>query len=358
MLRKKIHYSLLAVLFVFAIFLNIKSHLPYQTINKNLAYMYIKIGDYFSKKESYEIANFYYKVAMKTSDKTYWLDYNIAKNIILECWDMPRGKVKEKKLNEAIKRLDAEFKKHPGHSHILAQYAHGYYALEDYDNSIKYYKLTLEKDPKYVYGINKLAMIYSHIKDENEIALEYIRQAIELEPDNYENYFQLGWILSGLERYDEAINAYKKYLEKYPDSVAALVNISGCEISNHDYDNAEKHVELGLKHNSHSAYLLKHKADVLLYKHKFDEAKAVVNEINKRYYNGYMGYWRLAEIERYKGNLTKAEEYYQKAKENAKEYCIKYCDKPFDLSDIDGNCSNRYNFLEDFEENRAKPLDF
>ena len=271
---------------------------------------------------------------------------------------MPRGKYKEAKLHEAVERLNKELKKHPNHSHILAQLGHAYYLLEDYDDSIKYYKLTLKKDPKYVYGIDKLAFIYSHVKDDNETALTYMKQIIELEPENNDNYFLLGWILSGLNRDKEATNAYNKYLEKYPDSVAALVNISGCEISNHDYENAEKHVEHGLKFNSHSAYLLKNKTDILLHKHKFDEAEALANEINKRYYNGYIGYWRLAKIERYKGNLTKAEEYYQKAKENAKEYCIKFCDKPYDLSDSDGNCSNRYRFLEDFEENRAKPLDF
>lgn len=316
------------------------------------------MGDNLTKSESYELANFYYKAAMKISNKTYWLDYNIGKNIVSECWDKPRSRVKEKKLNEAVERLNTELKKHPNHSHILAQLGHAYYLLEDYDNAIKYYKMTLEKDPKWVYGINKLAFIYSHVKDEDEIALKYIERVIELEPENNDNYFQSGWILSGLKQYDAAIKAYNKYLEKYPDSVAALVNISGCEISNHDYENAEKHIEHGLKFNSHSAYLLKNKVDVLLYKHKFDEAESIINEINKRYYNGYIGYWRLAEIERYKGNLTKADEYYNLAKENAKEYCIKMCDKPYDLSDIDGNCSNRYYFLEHFDENRAKPLEF
>jgi len=358
MSRRKTQYIILAVLLITLIFLNIKSHLPYPTLDKNLAMLYIKAGDKFSAGESYELANFYYKAAMKTSNKTYWLDYNIGKNIVSECWNMPRGRAKEKKLNEAVERLQNELIKHPNHSHILAQLGHAYYLLEDYDNAIKYYKLTIEKDPKWVYGINKLAFIYSHVKDENEIALGYIEKVLSIEPNDNEYYFLYGWILSALKRYDDAIKAYNKYLEKNPDSVAALVNISGCEISNHDYDSAEKHVEHGLKYNSHSAYLLSNKADILLYKHKFDEAAAIANEINKRYYSGYIGYITLAKIERYKGNKVKADEYYQMAKENAKEYCIKYCDKPYDLSDNNGNCSNRYDFLEHFDENRAKPLDF
>ena len=79
--KKKTYYYVLAILLIFAVFLNIKSHLPYSAIGDNFSMMYIKFGDKFSKAESYELANFYYKAAMKVSKKTHWLDYNIAKNI-------------------------------------------------------------------------------------------------------------------------------------------------------------------------------------------------------------------------------------------------------------------------------------
>jgi len=358
MSKRKPYYIVLTILVIISIIINIRVHLPYSDLNKNLAHLYINLGDKFRDAESYELSNFYYKAAMKVSNKTHWLDYNIAKNIVLECWNMPRGKYKERKLNEAVERLNKELMKHPNHSHILAQLGHAYYLLEDYDEAIRYYKLTLEKDPKWTYGINKLAYIYSHVKDDNEAAIKYIEQEISLEPNNNYNYFLYGWILSALERYEDAINAYKKYMIDYPDDVAVLVNISNCEIDNKDYDSAEKHVEHGLKFNNHSSYLLSNKVDILMHKHKFDEAEQVINEINKYYYNGYLGYYRLAQIERYKGNVTKAEELYQKSKDNAKEYCIKYCDKPFDLSDNDANCHNRYKFLEKFDENRTKPLEF
>ncbi len=358
-LRKRILYIILAIILLFSIIVRVSYEMPYLRIDKSIAMMYIKIAEWFSGNEMYEVSNFYYKIAKKASSKTIWLDYNIAKNTILECWDMPKSEFRDKKLYESIDRLYIELKKHPNHSHILAQLGHAYYLLENYDSSIKYYELTLKRDPSWTYGLNQLAYIYSNAKNDSKTALKYIERSMDIDKGKFDNYFLYGWILSDLDRNEDAVNAYKKNLEKYPNNVATLVNISGCEISLRDFENAEKHVDHGLELNRYSSYLLRNKIKILLHKNQIDEAEKIAKQINNGYeYNGYIGYWQLANIERYRGNKKLADEYYEKSKENAQEYYYKFCEKNYDLSDKDGNCSNRYQFLKSFDEDRYAPLNF
>ena len=94
-------------------------------------------------------------------------------------------------------------------------------------------------------------------------------------------------------------------------------------------------------------------------KHKFDEAVLESNKMLERNINsGYIAYWKLAKIARYQGKLVEAERFYTLSKENAQEFYDRYCTKPYDLSDIDGKCSNRYDFLKDFEKKKAEKLEF
>lgn len=86
---------------------------------------------------------------------------------------------------------------------------------------------------------------------------------IKYAPNNYNLIFAKAWILNTLDRDKEAIEYYNKYLERYPYSVAALVNISGCEVKIKDYKNALLHAERGLALNRHSCYLLAIKIDIL-----------------------------------------------------------------------------------------------
>lgn len=358
--KSKIYFGCLVGLFFISMLLNIKTG-AINKHNKNITMMYIHIAEGCTKAKLYEISNFYYKVAMKISSKpTKWLDFNIAKNIIQDQWSAELTPNKISKLQEAIQHLDIEIKKHPNNADINAEYAYAYHLLQDFDKAIEYYEKVLQKIPEWEYGLQELSSIYTNIKFDYKKALEYRNRKMEVSINEgyYGDYFAKAFILSKLERRKEAIDYYKKYIEHNPTHVAGYVNIAHCEVYEGLYEDAEIHVNEGLKLAPTFSYLLEAKIDILQHKHEFEKAKKLAEELLMRDQYNYSSYWTFAELKRYEGNSTEAEEFYQKAKENAQEYYDKFCDNPYDIGDADGKCGNRYEFLQEFEKSKKKPLNF
>ncbi|MBO6086762.1 tetratricopeptide repeat protein [bacterium] len=324
-----------------------------------LAKFYVRTGMNCQKAELYDLSNLFLINAKKiTPDRKTWYDYNIALNLRSKFWGAPMTSYKKKNLETALEYLNSENKNFPDHLHILEEFAHVYYQLEDYDKAVEYYEKCIEKDPNWVYGLSQLAHIYTLVKRDYEKSNEYVERALPLTNDKDNLYFRKAYNYSGLENYEDAAKMYERYLRNNPNSVAALVNITSCEIKNKNYDKAEMYVDRGLKLNSHSSYLLKSKVKLLIHKEKYDEADKIIEEmISRDKYDGYIGYYLKGISAKKQGNYEKADKYFKLSKENAQEYYDKYCEKSYDLSDTDGNCSNRFEFLEDFEEDIQKPVE-
>ena len=350
-MKKKV----LICLLVLVVFLNIA------TVHKNtVSLMYIRLADKCADSELYDLSNFYYSFVQIISQNSVWLDYNIAKNIIRKNWEKPVTQYKINELNKAIEHLDIAYQKYPNRVNVLAEYAYAYEELQIYEKAIEYYEKSIKKSPNWEYGLYHLAKLYGLALRDYSKGLEYINRALEQEipDDKSERYFIKAMLLNKIKHYDEAIVYYNKYLDIYPDSVAALVNISGCEINAKDYKNAEKHIRRGLQLNPYSSYLIESEIAILKEKLQFDAAEAKALDLSKSSEDRYIAYWELAEIKRYRGNTEEAEKYYQMAKNNAQEYYDKYCQQSYDSYDIDGNCTNRYDFLQNFETDKIKQLDF
>ncbi|MFH1069237.1 MAG: tetratricopeptide repeat protein [Candidatus Glassbacteria bacterium] len=71
-------------------------------------------------------------------------------------------------------------------------------------------------------------------------AIESIKRAIELQPENEQFVKNLGqaYIMAG--RLDEAVEVYEKYLEDYPEDIAAKKRLVTIYMSRQDYDNASE----------------------------------------------------------------------------------------------------------------------
>lgn len=304
--------------------------------------------------EQYELSENYYRLAQMVDPNSKWAQYNVATAIIFKYWGKSVSESGKKDLEYAISLLESEEKKHPGSAKVWGMMGDGYYKLEDYDKAIMYYEKALEKSKNWEWGMHQLAQIYAEAKDDNKTGLKYIEQAINVKNSCTQKYFMYGWILSNLDRKKDAVKAYKKYLEFEPNDVAALVNISNLEIDIKDWDNARTHIELGLKRNPYSTYLLSNKFDVLMHDKKYDEAEDIALDMSTGR-SGHLGYWSLARLEQVRGNNDKAEKYFKVAKDIAKDYYDKYCQNEYDdLSDKDGNCRNRRNFLKDFDKEKKE----
>lgn len=355
-MKKKICCVIFVIFFVIAFYLDISK----SPMDKNIALFYIHTAEKLSIYKLYDASNFFYVVAQKTCKKTIWLDFNIAKNITNKYWGKALTKEKREQLEYALTLLDKEWRNHPNNISIQAQYAYIYDQLEDFDKAVEYYEKILTRDPKWEYGLQRLSYIYCSIKFDYETALKYINRKMDINIDTgyYGDYYGKAFILSHLDRYDEAIDYYKKYIKFNPTHVAGYVNIAICENEVGNYVEAEKYVNIGLKYAPNFSYLINSKIEVLLYKHKFEEAKKIIAQQIAQDKYDYAAYYKLANIYRYNGDVNEAEKYYQISQKNAQEYYDKYCENPYDINDYDGKCSNRYLFLKDFEKWKNKELKY
>lgn len=227
---------------------------------------------------------------------------------------------------------------------------------EKFDEAIELFYSSLKINPKDIVAIEGLTKIYSYYKVDSKKALSYVDLNIKYAPNNYNLIFAKAWILNTLDRDKEAIEYYNKYLERYPYSVAALVNISGCEVKIKDYKNALLHAERGLALNRHSCYLLAIKIDILANMKKYNEAKAVAQELinNSQFYGAHLGYFRLAKIQQIEGKTKLAETNFKISKDIAQEFLdSEYCQgKDYDLQDNDARCRNVGLFLKTFDKDK------
>lgn len=72
----------------------------------------------------------------------------------------------------------------------------------------------------------RLGSLYSE-KQNFEKALSLQNKVIELEPDNYQGYYNKALTLNSLEQYDEEIKLYDKVLEMEPDNAESWINKGG-----------------------------------------------------------------------------------------------------------------------------------
>ncbi len=267
-----------------------------------------------------------------------------------------KDKIKTFYLKKAFTYNEKALSYAPKHHEIVDNIGLCYILDEKFDKAIEMFNRSLKIKPDDSLAVQELAVIYSYYKIDYPKALKYMETYMKLQPNNINAYFSKAWILSALDRNKEAIEYYNKYLEHFPYSVAALVNITGCAIDIKDYENALKYLERGLALNRHSYYLLSHKIDILANMKKYDEAKTVARELidNSQYYGAHLGYFRLAKIQQIEGNSTEAEANFKLAKETAEEFLNgEYCKgKDYDLNDNDARCRNIGLFLKKFDEKK------
>jgi len=93
---------------------------------------------------------------------------------------------------------------------------------------------------------NLLVEAYSNLNKYQE-AINVYKQAIEINPDNSETYYNMGVALANLSEYEEVIDAFQKAIEINPDDSEAYLNLFELElILNKDFskDIEDKFLEL------------------------------------------------------------------------------------------------------------------
>ena len=111
-------------------------------------------------------------------------------------------------------------------SQIYEAIADIYYDIEDLDNALEYYQMSLEEDTKNPKIYSRLAMVYWE-QDLIEKSIIFYSKALELDPGYDIAYNNLGVVfLDGLGDASRAIEYFKNAIEINPNYTLACFNLA------------------------------------------------------------------------------------------------------------------------------------
>jgi tetratricopeptide (TPR) repeat protein len=112
------------------------------------------------------------------------------------------------------------------HAHLY-DLAYAYEKIQDFDSSIRFYRLYLEEEPFSDSAWYNLGIIYNKLEEFDQ-ALEAYDFSLAINNQNTFALFNKGNIFSNLERFDEAIPVYHEFLEIEPESFEAMTYLAEC----------------------------------------------------------------------------------------------------------------------------------
>ena len=116
---------------------------------------------------------------------------------------------------------------------------------------------------------------------EYDEAIQYFSKAIDVNPEDFSSYGNIGKIYTILEKYPDAISNYKKVLSLNPDDLRAAAYLADIYYELHDYKNCEKYMkefELILS-NKETRYLsedTKHRIEKVL--NEFSSYRTIISK--------------------------------------------------------------------------------
>lgn len=177
---------------------------------------YSKLGVIYTQRKDFELAEKYLSLAVSIAPDDPVDRYNLG--LIY----LKTGK-EQKALESFHKAEELGYKD----SLLLENIGEAYFSLREYDRSIETYNKILEINKRNIRVLSRMAEIY-YKNGELEQAYRFYKKITVLEPVS-ENarvaYLNMGNILDEAQRYDEAIDAYKKALAIDPADSSALYNL-------------------------------------------------------------------------------------------------------------------------------------
>jgi tetratricopeptide (TPR) repeat protein len=128
-----------------------------------------------------------------------------------------------------------------------------YISVKDFDNSIKYLKSSLAKDPYYKSFLTNYLLGYAlnNIAKYQE-AIHYLNLAKKIEPKDSATYSALGYSYLALSEYKKALSEYNKMLSLQPDSAEANYLVALAHYLLKEYTSATNYLKRATK--LHPAY--------------------------------------------------------------------------------------------------------
>jgi len=149
--------------------------------------------------------------------------------------------------------------------------ANSYFFAEKYYQSIKLYDVVLEKDPSNINALHNKGFVLTKINRIND-ALTLYEKILEKHPDDVFTLVNIGIALHELKQFDKAILYFDKVLKRDPDNVFALVNKGYALHYLKQFNESLQCYDKALKINPDDIEALNNKGWVLVSLKKYDEA--------------------------------------------------------------------------------------
>jgi tetratricopeptide (TPR) repeat protein len=169
---------------------------------------------------------------VKVSDKSAKLLNACGGELIAQSIKPENAARKNEMLTQAVQYLQEAVKIHPGYKNAWLLLGNASNYLQQYEPSIQYYQRALKLDPNYGEARNNLGITFREAgkffgeqKGDLNKALEYLLQAYQLRPDEYETLRLLGVAYGVGGNHPKAIEFFTKALERQPNDAMALFNL-------------------------------------------------------------------------------------------------------------------------------------
>jgi tetratricopeptide (TPR) repeat protein len=121
----------------------------------------------------------------------------------------------------------------------IHQRGYDYYKQKDYNNAIASYSEAIQLDPNNSQLYFNRGIAFRELRQYQE-ALQDFRKAVELDPTDTGAYDNLGWIHAQMGQFDKSIDYYTKTIEIKPQDGGAYYNRGGSYYRKGDLDSALK----------------------------------------------------------------------------------------------------------------------
>jgi protein O-GlcNAc transferase len=192
------------------------------------------------------------------------------------------------------------------------QSAHEHHLAGNLEQAEDIYRKILNVQPDNYELYNDLGNLLQEKGTPDQAAASY-RKAIELNPDFAGAYYNLGETLQDEGLLDEAADCYKKVIELYPDFAGAYYNLGVILHEKKDFDEALKYYEKVLQFNPRHAKTVDGIGTILQETGKVDESISYYNKAIELAPDFAKAYFDLGYVLQEKGRLDEAVTYYEKA---------------------------------------------
>jgi tetratricopeptide (TPR) repeat protein len=175
---------------------------------------------------------------IKTSKNSAKLRNAVGGELIAQYYDVADPALKESKLREAVGHLREAVRIHPTYKNAYLLMGNAHFYLNEFEPAIQAYQRALQLDPGYTEATRNLGLAYRdggkfYGEQQGDLAkaLQYLNQAVQYLPDDYETLRLLG-VANGMGgNQAQAIEYFRRAAEANPESADAWYNLGTAHLA-------------------------------------------------------------------------------------------------------------------------------